>query len=330
MSSKELSDRARGALYGAFIGDALAMPVHWYYETNKLAADYGEVTDYVAPKNPHTDSFMDSASYTPPNKKADILHDQAKWWGKKGIHYHQFLEAGENTLNLQLANEVRKGLNEDRGYIVEKQLQRYIDFLRTPGMHRDTYVEGAHTHFFVEYSQGRHPMHCSKDGENHGGGLVALIPILAYYRDNPEAGRIASAQHLQLTHLGEQMTLGRNFLCDVLAQLFAGESLSNVLEGQSKSNSMLNFPFHSMLELDDHAVVGGNFKTSCTINQSIPGLTYLAMKYGDTPETALIRNTNLGGDNCHRGAILGALLGAAHGMSAWPKKWVDGLKTSLD
>jgi len=24
--------RARGAIYGLYIGDALAMPVHWYYD----------------------------------------------------------------------------------------------------------------------------------------------------------------------------------------------------------------------------------------------------------------------------------------------------------
>ena len=37
----------------------------------------------------------------------------------------------------------------------------------------------------------------------------------------------------------------------------------------------------------------------------------LAFKYIDNPEAALIVNANLGGDNVHRGALLGALLGAA-------------------
>jgi hypothetical protein len=30
----------------------------------------------------------------------EILHDQAPYWGRKGIPYHQFLKAGENTLNV--------------------------------------------------------------------------------------------------------------------------------------------------------------------------------------------------------------------------------------
>jgi hypothetical protein len=32
-----------------------------------------------------------------------------------------------------------------------------------------------------------------------------------------------------------------------------------------------------------------------------------------------------GGDNCGRGAVLGALLGALNGFDAWPRNWRDGL-----
>ena len=52
---------------------------------------------------------------------------------------------------------------------------------------------------------------------------------------------------------------------------------------------------------------------------------YLALKYHDDPESALIANTNLGGDNAARGAVLGALLGAAHGLEKFPGRWIDGL-----
>ncbi len=33
----------------------------------------------------------------------------------------------------------------------------------------------------------------------------------------------------------------------------------------------------------------------------------------------------MGGENCHRGAALGALLGAAWGSEAWPREWMRGL-----
>ena len=39
--------KARDTLYGLFIGDALAMPVHWYYNRQALNRDYGRVTENI-------------------------------------------------------------------------------------------------------------------------------------------------------------------------------------------------------------------------------------------------------------------------------------------
>ena len=102
VTSADRQSRKKGAILGMYIGDALAMPVHWYYDRQALARDYGRVTGYLAPKDPHPDSILWRSAYTPVNKKADILHDQARFWGRPGVHYHQFLQAGENTLNLKL------------------------------------------------------------------------------------------------------------------------------------------------------------------------------------------------------------------------------------
>ena len=46
-----LQDRAMGALIGAFIGDALALGPHWYYDLNELRREYGNwISDYTTPK----------------------------------------------------------------------------------------------------------------------------------------------------------------------------------------------------------------------------------------------------------------------------------------
>jgi ADP-ribosylglycohydrolase len=44
---------------------------------------------------------------------------------------------------------------------------------------------------------------------------------------------------------------------------------------------------------------------------AFPASLYLAWKYADDFERGVISNTNLGGDNCHRGALAGALLGVS-------------------
>ena len=51
MPALSLEDRATGALMGAFIGDALALGPHWYYDLDQLHADYGPwISDYTTPK----------------------------------------------------------------------------------------------------------------------------------------------------------------------------------------------------------------------------------------------------------------------------------------
>jgi len=34
------------------------MPVHWYYDVSALKRDFGEITDYQAPKAKHPSSIM--------------------------------------------------------------------------------------------------------------------------------------------------------------------------------------------------------------------------------------------------------------------------------
>ena len=35
---------------GAFIGEAMAVGPHWYYDLDEMRADYGDITDYTDPK----------------------------------------------------------------------------------------------------------------------------------------------------------------------------------------------------------------------------------------------------------------------------------------
>jgi ADP-ribosylglycohydrolase len=51
MRNKVIQDRASGAIMGAFIGDALALGPHWYYDLAELRRDYGNwIDDYTDPK----------------------------------------------------------------------------------------------------------------------------------------------------------------------------------------------------------------------------------------------------------------------------------------
>jgi len=46
-----VQERAIGAIIGAFIGDAIALGPHWYYDLEEQYKDYGTwISDYTNPK----------------------------------------------------------------------------------------------------------------------------------------------------------------------------------------------------------------------------------------------------------------------------------------
>ena len=77
-------------------------------------------------------------------------------------------------------------------------------------------------------------------------------------------------------------------------------------------------------------MIGALLSPACYIEHSLPAVLYLAARYGDDFEAALVANANVGGDNCHRGAVLGAVLGAALGFRAIPERWITGLARAAE
>ena len=306
---------------GSLIADAASMPVHWYYDREALRAEYGDITTYLPPKNPHTGSILWRSQYTALNENGEILHDQAQYWGQRGIHYHQFLTAGENTLNFQLAQELVKLSEKNGGYDPDEWLAHYIDFMLTPGKHNDTYLEEYHRGFFTKYSQGKAPRKCAIQDEHIGG--LAQVPALCHIlkdRDLPEL-RAAVKEHVGLTHAHANVLRAADTLTRLLFRIHEGLPLREAIQKEAGDWISGKKADKWSTQPDTH-VIGQRFSPACYIAESMPASLYLAWKYYDNFDAAITANAMVGGDNCHRGAVVGALLGAA----ATPgSHWLEGL-----
>ncbi|MGK0184914.1 MAG: ADP-ribosyl-[dinitrogen reductase] hydrolase [Verrucomicrobiales bacterium] len=327
--SLTLEDRVQGALLGLAIGDALAMPVHWYYNKQSLRNDYGEVRDFVAPKSFHPDSIFWRSQWSAPSPELDILGEQRRFWGERGVHYHQGLQAGENTLTAKLAREAWQSLNDCGGYDSQDYLRRYIDLLTHPDRHRDTYIEECHRGFFTNLGRGKKPEKCAVT-EKHISGLAMMLPVALFYAQDEEEGRARALEHLALTHAGKKMQIAAEAILSLLYPVFRGVPLEEAIRSEcaSQRNPHFGFSFFKWLEREDDEVVGRHLSTACYVEDAVPAVIYLALKYSHRPERAVIANTNLGGDNVHRGGILGALLGAQNGNKGWPQHWLSGIVRS--
>jgi ADP-ribosyl-[dinitrogen reductase] hydrolase len=76
----------------------------------------------------------------------------------------------------------------------------------------------------------------------------------------------------------------------------------------------------------DDIVVGERLSAACYVPNAFKASLYLAWKYADNFEAGVIANTNAGGENCHRGVVIGALLGSAAGIDRLPPRFVEGIE----
>jgi ADP-ribosyl-[dinitrogen reductase] hydrolase len=304
---------------GSLVADALAMPVHWYYDRDALKRDYGVVDHYLCPKKRHPGSILWRSKYEAINPRGDILRDQAQFWGEKEIHYHQFLQAGENTLNFKLASELYSFVTERGAYDADAWLDRYISRMLEPKWHQDTYVEEYHREFFSRYSKGKLPRDCGISDEHIGG--LATVPALvaAIASADHKVIRKTVQEHVGLTHRHEGVLKAADDLVQILLATSSGMPLREAIRTYA-SNWISTKKAEAWSDVPDEHVVGAHFSSACYIKEAMPASLYLAWKYHDNFTSGIVANAMVGGDNCHRGAVVGSLLATAAGSI--PEKFI--------
>ena len=319
----------QNAFLGSLVGDAISMPVHWYYNRDSLDCDYGDFDDYLPPRNPHPDSILWRSSYHPIGPKADILCDQAKHWGKRGVHYHQHLRAGENTLNLKLSVELYRWIILRGEYDLDAWLCRYAEVMLTPGWHRDTYAEEYHRNFFTRYARGKALTSCASP-DYHIGALSLIPGLLAGLEALDITDPAILIQHtvsfVRATHDHEYSLRAAADFTRILLHANDGTSIRKVL-AELPVPGVSVAKFMSWADLPDRVVVGEKLSTACYLPESFVASLYFAWKYHDDFSLALLQNAKTGGDNCHRAVVVGGILGIGCGV---PRRWLRDLLAMED
>ena len=314
----------KNSMLGSLAADALAMPVHWYYDTQKLDRDYGRLTSYMAPQNPHSDSILWRSRYIPRNARGNILHDQVKYWGQREVHYHQFLAAGENTINYQLGKELYLTILEYGAYDSDKWLARYIECMLDGGWHKDTYLEEYHRAFFDNYAKGLAPIDSGID-DLHIGGLSHVPCLLSGLTEigvvDLDEQLLQVEKHVRLTHRNQHVSEAAAAMTHILYSLREGLDLRKALDSHAKPWASAG-QFDAWTHFSDRTVIGRQLTMACYLPESFTASLYLCWKYAEDFSAGILANAHCGGDNCHRGAVVGALLGAANGVS---QEWIKGL-----
>lgn len=321
------TSRLYGAYWGFFLGEALGVPGHGYSTARQLRNDYGWINEFVQPQYPHPESSLFRTHYEVINEKNDILHGRDLEWRKPGTHYHQNLQPGENALEAKLAGLLIESICNQGQYDEEAYREVFLDFMLTPGKHNDTYIPTAYREFFSKYAHGKAIDSCGAESMRVG-GLMQSLPLIWLTPLDPITSGKALRQRLSLTHPGHSLLHAGEMLAQVFTDLFNGESIETALLTNLRENHhpYVNYPFRRWIENhSDEDVAFKHLRTGASIDDAVPLVFYLALKYNQDTEAALLASANLGGETCGRGAILGALLGAANGCEDIPGELVQQL-----
>lgn len=299
-----------------------------------------------------------------------ILHDKLDLWksSKGSVHYHQGLQSGDNTLNILCSLRAAQALVSGHFLDVSQPdaratvLSDYVQFLTTPASHNDTYAESCHRSFFSDWQDSRptSPRQVLAFAEKRSrqklsstfadsqldaiGCLPVILPfVLLSATANDDQAVSAAVEFVKLTHphpkVPEYVTIYSRALHAVLGGASIRQQAEHALRRldswdtcQSYSRKAARFPVYSEERLRVHQSAVNYLGLACYTKGALSSMFYLAYEFHDDPKGGILANTNCGGENCNRGAALGALLGAGGSYSGAfiPQQWKDELRDAQE
>ncbi|KAG7368087.1 ADP-ribosylglycohydrolase-domain containing protein [Nitzschia inconspicua] len=353
-SSSMLENRLRGALWGFLAGDALASPTHWYYGGKRqIIQDYGNaITDYTKPHKQLAGSILNKSDLNGGGRSkgsngksfdktiiGDVINHgkQDLWSPQKSIHYHATLQKGENTLEVSIARVLMRSIVQTGGvFDAEHFRNAYVKFMTTPGSHNDTYASTCHRMFFANMIFRQLPPKDCPDNDQHNvdtmdGLVLPTIVALSGIRNinsiDPASIEQAAADCASVTR--------RSSVLEKVSSQWAKVVVSAVTETNDDAfhQSLNEFSRQTIRRLPNPQVNDDSTMSACYLSSALPGLIDMTAKYlpsgasngGERVWEGLLANANVGGENVHRGSVLGAVLGARAGATQLPPHMIEGL-----
>jgi len=336
-----IADRAAGAVLGALIGDALGLGPHWYYDLNELHREYGDwITDYTDPK--------------PGRYHAGLRAGQLDQTGllmvmllRSVIEHREYVE---EDFTRRLDEELfplldGTPMNGPGGYTSQsireayrRRVQQKKSWKETGG-HADT-TEAAERAIVLAARYAKEPETVARFVASHcllTQGDEAIVAMSTAY--NCVVAALVRGEPLDENLSDKLMLLVRQ------GRLPFHAVTSNDLgvprpgdpdpprAGKFSSPDALGTPSYMAEAARDPGIrIEPAWKASivygmpCAIYHQLPAAYYLAARFPDNFELAVLHAINGGGQNMARACLTGALVGAQVGLTGIPKRLIEGLQ----
>ena len=343
MANSALQERAAGALMGAFIGDALALGPHWYYDLDEQSRDYGEwITGYTDPKPGRYHAGLKAGQLSQAGFILQLtLRSLVECGGYDEVDFCRRLE--EELLPL-LDGTPMSGpggyTSQSIREVWRRRVEQGLPWGQTGG-HADT-TEAAERTLALAVRYALHPRELAR--------TITTNTLLTQVDETVVAMTVAYGAVLGLLVQGHALDA---HLSDKLMQLVKDGTLpfhavtSDRLQpprpgepdpprvGRFASPDALLTPSYMAAAAVDPAIrIEPAWKVSivygmpCAIYHQLPAAYYLAARFRTDFEAAVLHAVNGGGQNQARAILTGALVGAQVGLSRIPQRFLDGLETA--
>jgi len=343
MKDTTIQERATGAIMGALIGDALALGPHWYYDLTELRRDYGEwITDYTDPKpgRYHSgqkagqlsqagyiltlmlQSLADCGGYDETDfcRRLDEelfpLLDGSPMNGPGGYTSQSIREAWKRRVQQKLPWN-QTGGHADTTEAIERTLAIAVRYARQPGK-----LAGAVTGNTV----------LTQADDTVVSMTVAYGAVLAMLVQGHPLDMSLSARLMQLVKTGELPF--HAVTSENLQAPKPGVSETSRAGRFASPDALLTPSYMAAAAVDPGIRIEPAWKVSlvygmpCAIYHQLPAAYYLAARFHNDFESAILHAVNGGGQNQARAILTGALVGAQAGISGIPQRLLDGLENS--
>ncbi len=336
-------DRAQGALMGAFIGESLGVGPHWYYDLDKLRDTYGDwIDDYTEPSKGWYHDGMRKGELS---QQGWIIRKMAKnLVDNGGYDEADFKRMMDEEILPEVSTEPMAG----RGGYTSQMMRHLREARVNRGKDWGDVASIADTTESLERNIPT-AIHYAND-------LTRLSTIIAentaLTQSDNVTGSLTVAYHVVLASLigGEKLDgdLSGKLMKKVHDKALpfvavTAKDLGAPVEGRDvkaeeglfASPDALLSPSHMARTADDPSIrIEPAWKASmvygmpCAIYHMLPAAYYLAARFKDDFESGVLHAINGGGQNQVRAMLTGALIGAQAGLSAIPRRFIDGLEDS--
>ena len=335
-----IQDRAQGAIVGAFIGDAIALGPHWYYDLDEQHKDYGEwITTYTEPKKGRYHEHEKKGNQS---QAGYILKLMIKSLVENGEYNQEdFCKKLDEDLFTKMDGTAHNGPGGYTSQSIRKVYTQRVEE-KLPwdkvGSHADTTEAIERTlALAVRYALNQkklsksisHNTFITQVDDIVGSMTVAYGAVLAQLIQGEKLDENISTKLMSLVKKGELPFYA--VTTDDFKPPKNGVKDPSTIGLFASPDALLSPSFMAKVANDKDIKIEPAWKVSlvygmpCAIYHILPASYYLAARFNDDFESAILHSLNGGGQNQARSILTGALVGAQVGLKNIPQRFIDGL-----